>query len=273
MGLVARTAEAAREAARRLRLESLGGIDAPEPGFARAPAVLLAVRDRELAPLARELAGRGPWAGRSVLHLSGALGADELGALRDAGAAVGSFHPLMTFALGPDGQAPPLPPDTPFCAEGDAPAVALARELAAALGTPFRVLPAESKTLYHCAATIAGNLGTVLIGLAEEVLAAAGIEDGVALEAPLARESVLGAARLGPARALSGPVARGDAPVLRAHLAALREAGLPGRVREAHALLSLLAVRLAERGGRAEQPPAELRELLETELRALRALE
>jgi predicted short-subunit dehydrogenase-like oxidoreductase (DUF2520 family) len=261
-GLLARTASDGERAAAELGLPSLGASDEPAPAFAAAPLVVLAVRDREIAPLAEVLAAHGSWAGRHALHLSGALTSDALGPLREAGAAVGSLHPLMTFAHRSGSGAPDLPPDTPFFAEGDPSALRVAAALAAALGCPFRVLRPEAKTLYHCAATVAGNLTTVLLGLAESILEAAGVEGGAAVEAPLARESIAGAARLGAARALTGPVARGDADIVAAHLGALESAGLPRELREAHVLLSELAANLAEQAGSDREALVRVRALL-----------
>lgn len=254
-GLLARTEEATEAAAATLGLPALGASSAPRAEFDAVPLLILAVRDREIEPLSRELAGRGDWRRRTVLHLSGALTSSALEPLRAAGADVGSFHPLMTFAHAE--AVPRLPADTPFFAEGNAGALATCAALAEALGCPFRILQPEAKTLYHCAATVAGNLTTVLLGLAERILETAGVEGGAAIEAPLARESIAGAARLGAARALTGPVARGDAAVVASHLEALKRAGLPVPLRQAHALLSELAAGLAadaegESGGLAE---------------------
>lgn len=270
-GLLARTAEGAEVSAARLGLPSLGASDAPSAVFDGVPLVVLAVRDREIEGLATEFAARGDWSGRSVLHLSGALTAEQLAPLAEAGASTASFHPLMTFAFAEGEAAPALPPDTPFVAEGDADALECCEELAQALGCPYRRIEPEAKTLYHCAATVAGNLTTVLMGLAESILEAAGIEGGAALEAPLARESVSGAARLGAARALTGPVARGDSEVIAEHLRALEAAGLSPRLREAHALLSELATELAEAAGTDAKRLARLRELLARTRAGLRA--
>jgi predicted short-subunit dehydrogenase-like oxidoreductase (DUF2520 family) len=67
------------------------------------------------------------------------------------------------------------------------------------------------------------------------------------LFAPLARAALENALDLGPAAALTGPVARGDAGTVEAHLEALRAAA-PDIV-PAYVALARAALDLAEQGG------------------------
>jgi len=176
-----------------------------------APLTWLTVPDRAIA----DAAARVPRGG-VVLHASGATGLEPLRPHSPAG----SLHPLMTFP-GPELGVPDRD-DLPAAVAGDPEARAAARALAATLG--FRVfdLPGDRR-LYHAAAVMAGNFATALLAQAAEVLAGAGVppEDAPALLAPLARQSLANAARGGPARTLTGPVARGDEAVISAHRAAL----------------------------------------------------
>src|SRR5207247_1314874 len=64
---------------------------------ARAPLVLIATPDREVVPVARELArARLPWTGRIVAHCSGAVSSATLEPLRRRGAPAASIHPLAS---------------------------------------------------------------------------------------------------------------------------------------------------------------------------------
>ena len=76
---------------------------------------------------------------------------------------------------------------------------------------PFE-LADEDRAAYHAAASISSNFLVTLQAAAEQVAAGAGLEPGEArsLLAPLVRSTVENWARLGPERALTGPVARGD---------------------------------------------------------------
>ncbi|MCB9778983.1 MAG: DUF2520 domain-containing protein [Alphaproteobacteria bacterium] len=179
-----------------------------------APLTWLTVPDRSIA----EAAAAVP-AGGVVLHASGTC---DLAPLRPR-RSIGSLHPLMTFP-GPD-VAPVRTEGVPAAVAGDPDALAAARGLAAALGMVAFEVPGDRR-LYHASAVIAGNFATVLLGMAAEALAAAGVpaNDAPALLLPLARASLENAAAAGPAQALTGPIARGDRQVLDGHRDALRRA-------------------------------------------------
>ena len=108
----------------------------------------------------------------------------------------------------------------------------------------MRVAP-EDRAAYHAAASIASNFVVTLEAAAERLAATAGV-DRAAL-APLVRAAVDTWAELGPERALTGPIARGD----EATVARQREAVLE-RTPELAPLFDALvdATRaLARRGG------------------------
>ena len=75
---------------------------------------------------------------------------------------------------------------------------------------PFEV-PEEKRAAYHAAAAMASNLLIALEESAAEVLARIGIEDPRELLAPLVLRTAANWAERGP-DALTGPIARGDAP-------------------------------------------------------------
>ena len=70
----------------------------------------------------------------------------------------------------------------------------------------------EGRAAYHAAASIASNFLVTLEAAAERVAAGAGLEPAQAraLLAPLVRRTVAQWADVGPERALTGPLARGD---------------------------------------------------------------
>ena len=181
-----------------------------------ADAILLCVPDSEIPGAAAAVAGAAPLVG----HTSGAT---RLSALEPAGAAAFGIHPLQTFA----GGEPPERFRGAGCAvAGSTPhALDAATALAARIGMrPFAIADRD-RPAYHAAASIASNFLVTLQGAAEEAAAAAGIEaeDARALLAPLVRTTVENWAALGPARALTGPVARGDEVTVAAQRSALGE--------------------------------------------------
>jgi predicted short-subunit dehydrogenase-like oxidoreductase (DUF2520 family) len=172
-----------------------------------ADAVLLCVPDAEIARAATRVSP-GPLVG----HCSGATGLAELTPHEAF-----SLHPLMTVtAQGADfaGAGAAIAGTTPR-------ALDLAAELAQALGmVPVRLAEAD-RPAYHAAASIASNFLVTLEAAAERLADAAGIEREQLV--PLVRATVENWARLGPERALTGPVARGDEATVRRQRAAVEE--------------------------------------------------
>ena len=156
--------------------------------------VLLCVPDGQIGPAAAEIPS-GPLVG----HCSGATSLDPL-----AGHEAFSLHPLMTVT--PDGA---RFQGAGAAVAGSTPrALRFARGLAATLGMrPVEIGPLDRPT-YHAAASIASNFLITLEAAAERLAASVGIERDLLV--PLVRATVENWARVGPERALTGPVARGD---------------------------------------------------------------
>jgi predicted short-subunit dehydrogenase-like oxidoreductase (DUF2520 family) len=165
-----------------------------KPDVGGADAVLLCVPDQEIATAAATIA-----VGAPVGHCSGATGLEPL-ARHEAF----SLHPLMTVTEdGADfsGAGAAIDGSTPW-------ALALAAELAGALGMhPVRIAP-EDRALYHAAASVASNFLVTLQAAAERLAIDAGLDR--AMLVPLVRATVENWARLGGEGALTGPVTRGD---------------------------------------------------------------
>jgi predicted short-subunit dehydrogenase-like oxidoreductase (DUF2520 family) len=178
-------------------------------------AIVLCVPDAEIPAAASAVAGAAPLVG----HTSGAT---PLSALEPAGAAAFGLHPLQTFATGSESFA------GAGCAIAGttAEALAFAAGLARSLGmTPFE-LDDEGRAAYHAAASVASNFLVTLQAAAERIAAGAGLEPEAAraLLLPLVRQTLDNLDRLGPATALTGPVARGDEETVAAQRRAVEEA-------------------------------------------------
>ena len=205
-------------AASRVQIEvQLAGRDGLESAAAGAGVALLCVPDSEIESACGTVAGAAPEL-RFVGHTSGATSLDALAAARERGAATFSLHPLQTI---PDGSADLL--GAPAAVAGSDPeALAMARQLAEALGMrPFEV-PEEARAAYHAAASIASNFLVTLEESAVELLRDAGIEDGRELLASLVLRSAANWAEAGE-DALTGPIARGDEATVTRHLKAIAE--------------------------------------------------
>jgi predicted short-subunit dehydrogenase-like oxidoreductase (DUF2520 family) len=226
--------------------------------LAQCEMVLLTVRDEQIAACAEDLAGKHALRpGCVVAHCSGALPAAILAPLSEAcQASPVAMHPLQTF---PSVQAALRKLDgTYFFCEGDPPALQAAEALIQDIGGRFRRIDSQAKPLYHAAAVMACNYLTALLDAAVTLAGQAGIARAEALEAlePLARATVENTCALGPDKALTGPIARGDAGTVERHLHAL-DAGPGGHLADLYRRMGAWTVDLARRKGQAD--PNDLR--------------
>ena len=263
VALADRHAAAARSVA-----EAIGRPDAacaPAEAAAAGPLVLLAVNDDAIAALCENLAEIKAFRpGTIVAHCCGALPGEILAPARDkCGCSIGSMHPLQTF---PSVQAAieKFPGTYCFC-EGDDAAVAALQQLARDLGgIPVRI-DSDAKVLYHAAAVVACNYLVALLDAATALYARAGIDTGTALAAlkPLLAATLENVTELGPAAALTGPIARGDIQTVRRHLDAMRNC--PPELQEFYRVAGRWTLQLALRSGELKPGAADaMRRLLET---------
>ncbi len=188
---------------------------------AAAGTILIATPDRAITDADRAVSP-GLGAGKVVLHLSGALSSSILSSSQKAGAAVGSMHPLQSFA-DPE-KAEVLVANSVFACEGDDAAVGHAVEIAQRIGARPVPIPAASKPLYHAAAVSASNFLVTILSLSVDLMEQTGMDRVTALDAlmPLITGTLQNARADGVPRALTGPVDRGDAATIAAHLEAIR---------------------------------------------------
>jgi predicted short-subunit dehydrogenase-like oxidoreductase (DUF2520 family) len=222
--------------------------------------VILAVPDRALAEVSYDLAAAGPAPpGCAALHLSGAISADVLAPLHQAGYAIGSMHPLQTVA-DPWLSAARVT-GVAFAIAGDPAAVLAARRLVNALdGIPL-VIPPNLRPVYHAAAVMASNGLIGLIAAAGRLLEQAGVPPENTLPAllPLVEGTIDNLKHLGIPAALTGPIARGDTDTLRLHLGRLS-----GDDRALYCALGHEVLRVARSAGLDSRKAEEIEELLGT---------
>lgn len=179
---------------------------------------MMAVSDDQIIPVCSALAGTGLLAGATVFHCSGARSSSDLHPASRAGAQVASVHPVRSFA-DPERVAGAF--DGTWCGiEGDPAALVPLAPAFETIGARLVTIDAAAKTVYHAASVFASNYLVTVLDAALRAYVAAGVPEEVARELaqPLASETLANVLRLGPAAALSGPVARGDfATVARQH--------------------------------------------------------
>lgn len=192
----------------------------PEKIASIADIVLIATPDREIGNVAKRLTERSAvGGGQAVFHVCGSKSADSLQCIRATGAKIGSMHPLQAFSSVES--AVPKIPGTYFAVDGDAGAVAIAKEMIAAIGGKWMDIPEQSRALYHAAACMASNYMVSVVHGAVQMFGKLGIaeEDAVAALMPILKGTMENIHRDGTLGALTGPIVRGDIETVWAQLA------------------------------------------------------
>jgi predicted short-subunit dehydrogenase-like oxidoreductase (DUF2520 family) len=158
---------------------------------------------------------------QSVVHCSGADSAAVLEPARRAGAQVGSFHPLQTFASFK--QAIDNIPGSTFALEAVEPLFSELRKMAIDLDCRWIELKAEDKTAYHIAAVMACNYLVTLVKMATDLWQTFDIPREQAVQAllPLLKGTIHNIETIGIPQCLTGPIARGDIGTITKHLTTL----------------------------------------------------
>ena len=256
-------AVASRDPAHALAAAEFIGGGARPVSYADLPAyaenLLIAVADRAIPFVAETLAGAGMRAG-VALHTCGTSGEEALAALAECCVSCGAIHPLQSIASPEQGVRDI--PGAAFAISGSPPAVVLAESIATVLEGQVLRVPAGGRAAYHAAAVMASNYVVGLVDAAAMLMEGAGISRAEALRAlgPLARTSLENALTTDPAKALTGPIARGDAATVRSHLKALE--GAEEAVDALYRAAGLHVLELARARGLAGAAIEELRQLL-----------
>jgi predicted short-subunit dehydrogenase-like oxidoreductase (DUF2520 family) len=216
-GLASRSIDSARRAAEIIGTDRFA--DKPEQITPAADIILVTTPDDTIADVCDAMARTGGIApGTVVLHCSGALPSTLLARAGEAGAAIGSMHPLQSFAQ--------IRVDTnPFAGiivsvEGEPGAVATGQAMARDLESVCFEIRTEAKTLYHASAVVASNYLVTVMNLSFQLLESAGIERSEVLQVlqPLIQGTLANIEKVGIPEALTGPIARGDVDTVTTHL-------------------------------------------------------
>jgi predicted short-subunit dehydrogenase-like oxidoreductase (DUF2520 family) len=242
--VVTRSRKTSRAAVRRI------GAGTPSGRLTRealvADLILVAVPDDELKSVASALARLGgeQCRGKVVLHASATLDRSVLAPLGRCGASTGSLHPMQTFTGRESHRSGPNLNGITFAVEGDPKARRAALAIARSLGGVPVEIDSRDKPIYHAAAVLVCGSAFPLVELALRMLAQIGFTRRRAMQTllPLSRQMLDNVERIGPRAAWTGPLSRGDYAIVARHAKALRS--YPRDVREAYAVLALLAVRV-----------------------------
>jgi predicted short-subunit dehydrogenase-like oxidoreductase (DUF2520 family) len=188
---------------------------------ARAELLLLTVPDDALPDLVAGLTATNAWqAGQIVVHTSGRYGVRVFEPAAGHHLIGLALHPAMTFT----GTAMDLTRLTDCCfgitaPEGLRP---VAEALVVEMGAEPVWIEEDDRERYHAGLAHGANHLVTLVAQAMQVLGSAGVEEPGRVIAPLLQAALDNALRLGDG-ALTGPVARGDAGTVAAHLRQLAD--------------------------------------------------
>ncbi len=152
--------------------------------------------------------------GNIIFHCSGSKSSAVLDKAKNLGALIASLHPVKSFTN----------PATAinsfqhtYCGlEGDIKAVEVLTKWVEAIGgIPFGI-DADKKMLYHAASVFSCNYLVALEELSLKAFAQSGVAPGLAMKIlePIVKGTVDNIFTLGTAKALTGPIARGDYKVV-----------------------------------------------------------
>lgn len=185
--------------------------------------IMIATSDDRIVECAQALAAAGLVdADTLVFHCSGAHSSEVLSPLAALGASTGSVHPVKSFAE-PE-RAYQTFAGTYLGVEGDARCLSFLQEsLSRCGGEVFKLAP-EMKLLYHAGAVFVCNYMTALIEIGLRCFEQAGLDRQLALQiiAPFIYDTLNNNVNLGPAKALTGPIARGDHELVRQQYEAVK---------------------------------------------------
>jgi predicted short-subunit dehydrogenase-like oxidoreductase (DUF2520 family) len=243
IGCSARSSESLERAARYLEcpcstdyVESVEGADA----------ILIAVPDDTVADVAESLASLESLDAIVALHTAGSLGIESLLSLHEAGLGTTAIHPLQSI---PDiDTGIERIPGSWFGVTCDTPMRDWSENFVSAVGGSVHWVTEEERPLYHAAAVFASNYLVVLAAVVED------LRGDLSPYMPLIEATVSSLGTLGTAKALTGPVVRGDVGTIERHLRALEQ---KSELSEVYRALAGAALESAERFGRIDNEDAE----------------
>lgn len=214
----------------RLRAEALlpdVPLVTPEEVLAQADLVLITVPDDVLAELVAGLSATNAFrAGQFIAHASGRYGIEVLVPATRAGALPLALHPAMTLT----GTSLDLEriSGAPFGVTAPDELRPVAEALVVEMGGDPVWVPEEHRALYHAALANGANHLVTLVAQSIDLLRAAGVEHPQRLLGPLLFAALDNSLRSGDS-ALTGPVVRGDAGTVAAHVDVINEVSVEAR--------------------------------------------
>jgi len=189
---------------------------------AEADVILVSVPDPELESALARLALCDLQSGAIIAHTSGARGLEAFSSLAGLPVRCVCAHPVKAFSDA--ARSAETFAGTMITLQGESSACDEMGIAFVAIGGKTLVLAEETdRTLYHAAIVFMANHLPTLVAAGLETFEHLGIsrDDGLSIAGPILRDTLEAVLEHGPAAALTGPVARGDAETISRHLESL----------------------------------------------------
>lgn len=184
--------------------------------------VFLTVPDDSLKKVVHELVSSNiNWKGRIIFHCSGLISSRILLPLQKKGALTASLHPVQTFHT--KNMETKVFHNIYFGFEGNRLALGAAKEIMKVLqGNLFFISPSKKST-YHAACSLASNHFIALLYIASNLLKDSGVDENKSLKIlfPLVESTLKNMKKNTLAKAITGPISRGDKETVASHVKAL----------------------------------------------------
>ena len=207
--------------------------------------VLITTRDDQIKGACQIMCSQGALGPDHLVgHMSGAHASLILSDAAQLGAAIFSLHPLQAFAH--EEKAVADLDATYFSLEGSDERLSSVEGILKKTGNRFFRIAPQHKRIYHLAACVLSNYLVTLMDLGITALKESGIDpsEGFAAMRPLIEGTLANISQIGPAKALTGPIARGDVTTISRHLEALDAQGL-NTLKQAYLFLGQKTLELA----------------------------
>lgn len=213
-----------------------------------AEITLIATADTQIPIIAQALSQNLTWQPSTIVfHCSGVLPSSVLIPLKPRVKSVASTHPLVAFAH-------PISTRDFFkgvcCSfEGDDAVYPLLQAAWQGLGTEIFSIPTHQKTAYHAASVMASNAVVALLDVAYDLYMAAGLtrQQAAKVMQPLVEKTIADVFAHDTVKALTGPIARGDAAVIQQHVSAMPNEHL----KDIYKALGMKLIQLSQQKGEA----------------------